>query len=511
MNELKDDIDNGCTEPLIASATTNMDVIWNTNDTLPLSNFTSENLPDIGSCQVSSILSTLESPGKEGTSPAPDQFKSIAFNVCSDDIGGRKTRGHLVMLEQRQLYEEMVFFGCNLCPFICTKDSKISDHIDSVHRRAGGESPRVKLKCPGCTNVFHHKLSLRSHLIYDHEVGKSDINKIVNGIVYVSNMMNNQNDKVKTDTIIEENNKTEMDFLQDGHISSEEEIETERNVEQKQENITEDVNSNKCPIGNCNVRMRDPNNLQYHTRCHSNDTFICLECNESFSAWRSLQTHLWRHHRKDTELHKCDQCQYRTHSLAQLNNIHRPTHSAERPCLCDHCGKGFKNTKQLRNHRQTHRTDPSNVKRHACSTCHRTFSDARQLRVHIQSVHDKLKPYACSCCGYRASTSGALRMHVRQHTGERPHACDQCAYRTADHNSLRRHKLRHSGVMKYRCSYCSYACIQSSTYKQHIRTKHPGQEGTALHACDICQFRTLSTDKYLVHVATHQQPIVNSL
>lgn len=115
-------------------------------------------------------------PTTQLNNPGSDQFKSIAFNVCNsgnvslNDKRTKRGRGEVVLLEQKQLYEEMVFFGCNLCPFICTKDSKISDHINLMHRNPDHDNRRLKLKCPGCSNVFYHKLSLRSHLIYDHEV-----------------------------------------------------------------------------------------------------------------------------------------------------------------------------------------------------------------------------------------------------------------------------------------------------------------------------------------------------
>lgn len=39
------------------------------------------------------------------------------------------------------------------------------------------------------------------------------------------------------------------------------------------------------------------------------------------------------------------------HSLSNLNNIHIKIHGVEKPFLCDSCGKGFKTTKQLRNHK----------------------------------------------------------------------------------------------------------------------------------------------------------------
>lgn len=59
--------------------------------------------------------------------------------------------------------------------------------------------------------------------------------------------------------------------------------------------------------------------------------------------------------------------------------------------------------------------------------------------------------------------------------GEKPFSCDQCSYSTGDHNSLRRHKLRHLKLKPYNCNLCNYACIQSSTYKVHLKNKHPGK------------------------------------
>lgn len=86
--------------------------------------------------------------------------------------------------------------------------------------------------------------------------------------------------------------------------------------------------------------------------------------------------------------------------------------------------------------------------------------------------------------------------------GEKPFECDACDYTTADHNSLRRHKLRHSGEKPYKCAHCDYSCIQSSTYKVHLKTKHPGLEKNFVFVCCECQFRSVSKDVYMLHLAS---------
>lgn len=98
--------------------------------------------------------------------------------------------------------------------------------------------------------------------------------------------------------------------------------------------------------------------------------------------------------------------------------------------------------------------------------------------------------------------------NVRIISGEKPFVCDACDYQTADHNSLRRHKLRHSGVKPYKCAHCDYACIQSSTYKVHLKTKHPGLEKDLMFVCPDCQFKSVNKEMYMNHLANvHKQKV----
>lgn len=89
-------------------------------------------------------------------------------------------------------YEDILYFVCNSCPYLCTKDEKITEHVKTAHRNQ--TPPKLlQLKCPACQNIFYHKVSLRSHLIHDHGVSNSELSNIIQAVVNFAKK--NQNNK----------------------------------------------------------------------------------------------------------------------------------------------------------------------------------------------------------------------------------------------------------------------------------------------------------------------------
>ncbi|KAK4884952.1 hypothetical protein RN001_001223 [Aquatica leii] len=573
-----------------------------------------ECFPVIGSCQVSSILSTLDtSPDKALQTPSdmaesmdlivlqnPDykistqtdlnaphtDFILLKDNISNEENLDSAPDNKIVDDKENNItkdkklkgtddFENMLYFVCNLCPYLCIKDSKITEHLEIEHKNKTSVKP-TQLKCPACPNIFYHKLPLRSHLVYDHKVSNSDLRKIIQAVTYFSKKgitasgktLETKTDKRKEAEVCYKNEidaklieklmnsneviNTNSDKIKDcSQLSSDSfvlpKIQLLKDVQYKDSEkvtdiqlvpetlpplitvpLSETLNTvsieikkkpdtlskyidqkklHKCTISMCKIRLQDSSKMDYHVKCHAEGAFKCPECLELFSFWKPLTGHLWRVHKIDMELYSCDMCDYKTFSLGKLNNIHRLIHSDHKAFNCDVCQKAFKNTKQLRNHKITHK-EKSNQFNHVCAICEKVFTNRRQMRVHMDGVHNKIKPFLCNYCGYKGASKSALKMHIRQHTGEKPFSCDFCEYTTADHNSLRRHKLRHTGHKPYKCEHCDYACIQSSTYKVHLRTKHPGLEKDYLFICQECQFKTVNQDMYLSHLfLVHRQKV----
>lgn len=180
-----------------------------------------------------------------------------------------------------------------------------------------------------------------------------------------------------------------------------------------------------CKHKGCQIRYKSTEVLERHSKCHRDDGagFTCCECSGVQSVhWPSIANHLWRVHKIDMELYQCELCEYRTYSFGTLERIHKKTHSDVKSYICDICQKGFKNQKQLMNHKHRHSakeskdaakmsqlssgesssSDTNGKQVFGCEICGRTFHDTqaaralRALRVHQNQVHKKLRPFVCS-------------------------------------------------------------------------------------------------------------------
>ena len=221
----------------------------------------------------------------------------------------------------------------------------------------------------------------------------------------------------------------------------------------------------QCKL-DCAMRFKSVDILNFHEKCHDalqTNKIICPECNNAdFRNWNTLHTHLWRQHTVDMELYSCGQCKFKTPILSRLLNTHVKIHSEERNFKCTECGKAFKNTKQLKNHRRIH-NDVVVIQK--CNLCDTLFYSQRHLRNHIRSKHEQMEAFKCEICDGQFSSVKARRTHYLNHMKATKFKCEHCAYTSNDNNAYRRHRMTHNSEGAYKCRFCSFKSIQSTTYK----------------------------------------------
>ncbi|XP_077588252.1 zinc finger protein 335-like isoform X1 [Stigmatopora nigra] len=234
----------------------------------------------------------------------------------------------------------------------------------------------------------------------------------------------------------------------------------------------------------CGSRFFTQGDLQFHVDSHEGnepDLFKCLQCNYHCKRWSSLKEHMFNH--EGTKPFKCETCDYTSvyrKDVIRHSAVHNKEKKRKRDTQvvtatefpCPVCNKVYPMQKRLTQHLKTHSAE----KPHMCDKCGKSFKKRytfkMHLMTHLQSVGDS--KFQCEFCDYTCANKKQLLNHQLAHTTDRPFKCDYCKYATSKEEFLVSHlAIKHTGDKPFSCNMCHFGTKHRKNLWHHVQCRHP--------------------------------------
>lgn len=133
------------------------------------------------------------SPSLSSASSLPSPSNSVAIDTTSNEATAANLAANLVTARPK-----VKCFKCEQCPFMSISHDGYNNHVQTVHNdgdhvKETNRSFRNKILCPGCENVFYSKMSLKIHLVNDHQMSdRNEISQLLESLFAKKNSHNSK-------------------------------------------------------------------------------------------------------------------------------------------------------------------------------------------------------------------------------------------------------------------------------------------------------------------------------
>lgn len=233
----------------------------------------------------------------------------------------------------------------------------------------------------------------------------------------------------------------------------------------------------------CGSRFLSQEDLRFHVESHEGndpERFKCLQCNYRCKRWSSLKEHMFNH--EGIKPFKCEECDYSSvyrKDVIRHSAIHNKDKKSKTELVpkvsqfpCPVCHRVYPMQKRLTQHMKTHSAE----KPHMCDKCGKSFKKRytfkMHLLTHIQSLADN--SFKCEFCEYSCDNKKLLLNHQLSHTNDKPFKCDYCKYSTSKEDFLVSHlAIKHTGEKPFSCEMCHFMTKHRKNLRLHVQCRHP--------------------------------------